>query len=74
MVDIVDKEIQRAEALAKSRFDVLPIRWFDNPRYDVEGKDLLMPVVSAIDAERHPHVEDDTLCRLLALLELPFRQ
>jgi hypothetical protein len=51
-----------------------PIRWLDNPRHDVEGKDLLMSVVAAIDTERHPHIEDDALCRLLALPEFPFRQ
>ena len=41
----------------------------DDPRDDVEGKDLLDPLVVAVDGERDPHPEQGTLGGLLALEE-----
>ena len=71
MVDIIEKTIQCSNALMKAGFNVTPIGSGDDPGNNVEGEDLFLPGVAAIDSESHAHVQDDPLRRLLALSKLP---
>ena len=52
-------------------FDVAPIRRGDDPRNDVERKDVFLSGVVAIDTEGHAHIQNHAFRRLLAFSEFP---
>ena len=66
MVDVIDEQIQRADALRQPPFDPVPFVRTDDARNDVEGKDLLRTLRVAVDAEGDPHAKQHALGRQLA--------
>ena len=53
VVDVVQKEVQRGDALHESRLDPVPFVGRDDARHQIEGKDPLGTLRIAIDVEGH---------------------
>ena len=43
VIDVVEEEVERADALLESARDAVPLVWHDHARDEVEGHDLLHP-------------------------------
>ena len=70
VVDVVDEQIQRLESAASSPCSIRAhSSAADDPRNDVEGKDLLRPLRVAVDAEGDPHAEQEALGSRLAAMQ-----
>src|SRR5437867_7550477 len=70
MVDVVDEDVQRVDALAQTAVDRRPLLGRYDPRYDVERKDFFGPGLVAIDVECDAHSEQRLFRRLLIPAEL----
>ena len=72
VIDIVDELVQRVDALAEPAFDPVPLLGANDARDQVEWKDALRAGGVAVDVERDPHLQQQTLGRTLAAEKLPF--
>ena len=70
VVDVVDEQIQRFDALAQAGLDAGPLVVADDPRQYVERPDLLDPGLVAVDVEGNAHVAEVQLRGDLAVAEL----
>ena len=74
MVDVVDEQVERLDALLQAALDAAPFRCGDDPRHQIEGEDPLRAGAVAVHVERNPHVEQGPLGRPLPAQELSLRQ
>jgi len=74
VIDVVDEQVQRVNALLQAALDRAPLGRGDNPRNEVEREDALRAFVRAVDVERDAHGEQRTFGRSLATLDLTGRQ
>ena len=65
MIDVVDEEVQRADALLEAPLDPVPFGRRHDPRDEIEGKDPLGAGAVAVHVERDSHVQECALGRLL---------
>src|SRR5207253_5655275 len=70
MINIVYKDVQRMDALPEAPLDRRPLIGWNNPRHDVERKDLFGTRVVAINIERDAHAEQSLFGRLLVPAQL----
>ena len=74
VVDVVDEQVQRVDALPQAPVDPVPLLGRDQARHEVERKDLLLAAVIAVDVERDAHVHQVALGGALPSLEVPLGQ
>ena len=74
VIDVVNEEVERADALLQAALDEAPFRRRDNPRHEIERKDPLGSGVVAVDAEGNAHVQERAFRRLLATKEFAVGQ
>ena len=72
VIDIMDKFIQRPNALAETGFQPLPIGRINNAGDQVKGEDVLVTRFRSSHTKRHAQVQDHALGSLLTSLELAF--
>jgi len=65
VINVIDKEIQRVDALTQPTIDDRPFISSNDPRNDIEWKDLLGAGFIAIDIERDAHSKQRLLGCLL---------
>ena len=70
VVDVVDEEVQRVDALLEAPLDPVPLGRRHDARDEIEGKDPLGAGAVAVDVERDPHVQERALGRLLPAQQL----
>jgi hypothetical protein len=59
VVDVVDEEIERVDALLEAALDRGPCRRADDPGHQIEWKDALRALSVAVHVERDAHVSCD---------------
>jgi hypothetical protein len=62
MIDVVEKEVQRFNPLSQSRFKVIPLSVGENTRNEIEGDDLLSPLIAPIHEKRCSRTNKGALC------------
>ena len=70
VVDVVEEEVERGDALAQPALDVLPLGARDDARDQVEREDALEPLLLAVDGEGDALVEERGVGRVPPLVEL----
>ncbi len=70
VVDVVEEEVERLDALEQTGFERLPFRGGDRPRDEVEGENLLDAAAIGIDGEGDALIDEDEVGAGAALLEL----
>ena len=70
VVDVMQKAIERADALQQPGLDALPFRCGDRPRDEIERENLLDAAAIGIDREGDALVDKDEIGAIAALLEL----
>jgi hypothetical protein len=66
VVDVIQEQIQRVDALFQAAFDIVPVTGFHNARHDVEREDLFGTFIAAIYGKGDAHVIHGSFCRFLA--------
>src|SRR5207253_8578670 len=61
VVDVVEEEVERPEALLQARLDPAPLLPRHDTRHRVERKDPVDPRRLAVDGERRPSVKEEEL-------------
>ncbi len=61
VVEVIDEEVQRVDALLEALFQAGPLGGRDDARHDVEGEDLLQPRLLPIDIESDAHLHQGAL-------------
>ena len=74
MVEVIDKQVERLQALLQSGLDVAPLAYRHDPRDDVEGPGTVYVLAIAVDREGDPLVDDGQFCIQLACLQILVRQ
>ena len=74
VIDVVDEQVERADALLQAALDAAPFRGRDDPRHDIERKDPLGAGAVAVDVEGDAHVQERALGGLLPAEELAVGQ
>lgn len=74
MVDVVEEEVQRRDALRQAALEIFPFLSRDDARQQVEGENLLRPRLVAIDVERDALPEKRHVHRVPLQLERLRRQ
>ena len=74
MIDVVNDEVERADALLQAALDEAPFRRRDDPWHQIERKDPLGSSPIAVDVEGNAHVEERALRGLLPPEELAVGQ
>ncbi len=74
MVDVVNEQVEGRDPLLESGLDVVPLPGFDDPGNEVEGKDLLCPLLITVNGEGDPHPQQGPVDGLPTLLQFSRRQ
>ncbi len=74
VVNVVDEEIQRGDALLQSALDPVPFLGFDDTWKEIKRKDFLGAFAVAVDIKSDPHAHERIFSRLLAPNNLCHRQ
>ena len=69
-VDVVQKVVERGDALGQAALDPVPLLGRNQPRQQVIGKDALRALVAPVDGEGNALVQKRQVRRLLAPLQL----
>jgi hypothetical protein len=69
VIDVVDEQVQRGQALDQTGLDGLPFAPRDDPGQDIEGPGPVDVLPLAVDGEADPHLQDRMVRRLLAGLQ-----
>ena len=74
VIDVVDEQVERLDALLQALLDGGPVRGADDAGQDVEREDALGPRLVAVHGERNAEVQQVALGRLLPPHQLALRQ
>ena len=74
MVNVINEQIQRVNALLEPLFQPAPLDRRDNARHNVEREDLFHAGLLAVHIERNPHLHQHPLGGRLAPYKLPRRK
>src|SRR5579872_5221771 len=70
VIDIMQEQIQRSDALDEAGLDVAPLRGGNNPGDEIEWEDAFGSLVVAVNGESDALVEEGKVGHLPAFLEL----